>query len=59
MSEVKKVGSKYVVFDHVSNNTKVFRRKADADDFAEELKNPKPTQQPQEENLNPNSENVN
>lgn len=58
MSEVKKVGSRYFVYDHVMNLTKRFKKKAEADEFAEELKKTNTTQQPQEETLN-STEDVN
>lgn len=38
MSEVKKVGNKYQVYDHIVNITRKFKKKAEADEFAESLK---------------------
>lgn len=43
MTEAKKVGNKYQVYDHVLNLTRNFKKKADADEFAESL-NTKPAE---------------
>ena len=37
MTESKKIGNKYQVYDHVLNLTRKFKKKIDADEFAESL----------------------
>lgn len=37
MIQSEKKGSKYVVYDHVLNLTTTFKKKADADEFADAL----------------------
>jgi hypothetical protein len=55
MTEAKKVGNRYVVYDHILNINKTFKSKADADDYAEALnKKSTTTEEIQEPNPNEN-----
>lgn len=38
MAEPIKVGSKYHVYDHIVNITRKYKKKAEADEFAQSLK---------------------
>ena len=40
MAEPIKVGSKYHVYDHIVNITRIFKKKVEADEFADTLNNP-------------------